>query len=599
MRQQEKWLKKVQKKIHQIETLKQVECSMYQSSIYLKGTTASYEDVLKAGYIAAKSPFKEVINDIVAEDSEMSRIHVDKLNKIEANRLDTAYGEKCLLEHKGQTQTCDVLVIGAGIVGSSIARELSKYQLNVILVEKSYDVAVHTSSRNDGMVHPGIAAHANSLKCALNIKGNHMYHRISEELEVPIRWCGSLILFRSNWTKISKPYFWIKSKKIGMKGLKFLNQKQVYQAEPHLSKGVKWGVLCAESGVTSPYKMTVAYAENAIENGVELQLNTEVIYIKSERDQIQSVVTNRGVIQPKIVINAAGVYADYIAQMAGDRYYSIHPRKGEIVLFDKKKGHLINGILGFVSDRSSKNTKGGGIIKTYEGNLLVGPNAIETPDRDNYETHLETVKELLDQKLPQIEGMKREDDITYFTGIRAATYKEDFIIEGSTKVKNLIHVAGIQSPGFASAPAIAERVEHIAIEQLQSIQQAPVALKSNWNPKRHAIPDLANMSLQDRKVIIQNNPEYGDIICRCEEISRGEIVDALKSPIPVDTVDGIKRRVRAGMGRCQGGFCMPLVMEIIHEVKGIPMDEITKKSGQSKIVMKETKMGKDTNSSNR
>ena len=220
---------------------------------------------------------------------------------------------------------------------------------------------------------------------------------------------------------------------------------------------------------------------------------------------------------------------------------------------------------------------------------MVGPNAIETPDRENYETDIKTIKELLDQKLPQIIGLNKEDDITYFTGIRAATYKEDFIIEASNQVTNLIHVAGIQSPGFASAPAIAERVEGIVKGKSSEVFKRQMQIKSDWNPIRKAIPNLAEMCYEERQALIEKRPEYGEIVCRCEEISKGEIVDALQSPIPVDTIDGIKRRVRAGMGRCQGGFCLPLVMEIIHEVKGIPIEDVTKKSGDSRIVIHKTK----------
>ncbi|HSN67164.1 MAG TPA: (2Fe-2S)-binding protein, partial [Fusibacter sp.] len=208
---------------------------------------------------------------------------------------------------------------------------------------------------------------------------------------------------------------------------------------------------------------------------------------------------------------------------------------------------------------------------------------------ENYDTDMTTLKELLSQKLLQIEGLTMEDDITYFTGIRAATYKEDFIVEQSKQLVNFIHVAGIQSPGFASAPGIAERVASIVSGCAMAVFEMPLCRKEGWNPIRKAIPELANMTLDERQKWIESKRDYGEIICRCEEISKGEIIDALSSPIPVDTVDGVKRRVRAGMGRCQGGFCMPLVMEIIHEVKGIPTESITKKSGASKIAVHETK----------
>lgn len=556
-----------------------IKCSLVGQSIRLEGQVADWQEVVAAGYLAAKYPFKQVINDITLfYDRNYQNVQKQAVTSHEPER------------------SCDVLIIGGGIVGCAIARELSKYQLKVMLVEKEYDVAVHASSRNDGMVHPGIAAHANSLKCKLNVRGNMLYETVSKELGVPIRRCGSSILFRSHYSKLLKPYFYFKAKKIGMPGLSFMNQKQVYETEPNLSDGVIWGVMCASAGVTSPYKMTVAYAENAVQNGVELLLSTEVTGMTKNGLEIERVHTTKGDIVPRLVINAAGVYADVVAGMADDRFYSIHPRKGEVVLLDKKKAPLVNGILGFVGDRSSKNTKGGGIIKTYEGNILVGPNAIETPERENYSTQSETVAQLIDMKLPQMKGLTREDTITYFTGIRAATYKEDFIIEASETVDNLIHVAGIQSPGFASAPAIAEMVEGLVKQYYEggslhsTGNRQSLCRKPNWNPIRKAIPDFSILSPQERQERIAENPDYGEIVCRCEEISKGEIIDALRSPIPVHTVDGVKRRVRAGMGRCQGGFCMPLVMELIHEETGLAMTEITKKEGASKIVLQQTKV---------
>lgn len=569
--------KKLRKKVDD-----RIRCSVARDSIHLNGYANSWDDVVRAGYIAAHSSFREVINDIFFEQKcQKIQLKVNESTRVES----------------------DVVIVGAGIVGCAIARELSKYNLNISLLEKEYDVGIHASSRNDGMVHPGIASKSGSLKVKMNIRGVELYKTISQELGVPIRWCGSTILFESHLSKCLKPFFRYKARKIGMSGLKFLNHKQVYEREPHLKSGVKWAVLCEDSGVTSPYKMTIAYAENAVVNGVDLYLNTEVAQIEvlnepmlvSELKKTESgnyrfaVHTTQGTFLTRMIINAAGVHADEIAELVDDRFYTIHPRKGDVVLFDKKKSALVYGILGYMKDRSSKNTKGGGIIKTYEGNILVGPNAIEIPERENYETTRESLEALLNQKLHQIPALKRDDDITYFTGIRAATYKEDFIIEASKKVVNFIHVAGIQSPGFASAPAIAERVENLVKQGLFDHDDLTLTFKQPWLRNRTPIPNLAEMTSLERSKWIEKRPDYGDLICRCEEISRGEIIDALSGPIPVATIDGIKRRVRAGMGRCQGGFCMPLVMEIIHEVNQIPMTEITQKSGASVIVKQLTK----------
>lgn len=576
---------RVEKKLRR-QVDERISCEVYDGSIKLIGTVNTWDEVVTAGYIAARYPCREVINDLKAETVQHS--HASPTQIQHANTLK---------DEQAASEYADVTIIGAGIIGSAIARELSKYELKVLLLEKEYDVGIHASSRNDGMIHPGIASKAGTLKAKMNVRGVQLYKKIAEELEVPIRWCGSTILFESQISRCLKPFFRIKAHRLGMCGLKFLSKKEVYQIEPHLKKGVKWAVLCEASGVTSPYKMTIAYAENAIENGVKLMLNTEVLVIEVLNTESQfepdptrfRVLTNQGMIHTRLIINAAGVHADEIAQMVSDRFYTIHPRKGDVVLFDKKKSDLVHGILGYMKDRSSKNTKGGGIIRTYEGNILVGPNAMEIPERECYNTDKDSLNQLLRQKLPQIPELHLEDDITYFTGIRAATYKEDFIIEASQKVPCFIHVAGIQSPGFASAPAIAERVEQLTLSAFENVDFRHIPKKERWHPNRKAIPNLAEMSLEERSKWIKANPDYGEIVCRCEEISKGEIIDALRRPIPVDTVDGIKRRVRAGMGRCQGGFCLPLVMSIIHEEKGVPMTQITQKSGESKIVQKETK----------
>lgn len=580
-------LKRVEKKLRR-QVDERISCERYDGSIKLVGTVNTWDDVVTAGYIAARYPYREVINDLKAETVQPHPAPHTSTQQV------LPQPPFILNELYLTPEYADVTIIGAGIIGSAIARELSKYELKVLLLEKEYDVGVHASSRNDGMIHPGIASKAGTLKAKMNVRGVELYQKISKELEVPIRWCGSTILFESHISRCLKPFFWIKARRLGMKGLKFLSKQEVYRLEPHLRKGVKWAVLCEASGVTSPYKMTIAYAENAIENGVKLLLNTEVLSIEMPHMNTADsprfkVNTHQGVIHTRLIINAAGVHTDEIAQMVSDRFYTIHPRKGDVVLFDKKKSELVHGILGYMKDRSSKNTKGGGIIKTYEGNILVGPNAKEIPERECYATDKDSLNELLRQKLPQIPELHLEDDITYFTGIRAATYKEDFIIEASQKIPCFIHVAGIQSPGFASAPAIAERVEQLTLDAFETVDLRHITQKEQWHPKRKAIPILADLTPEERSKRIQVNPDYGEIVCRCEEISKGEIIDALRGPIPVDTVDGVKRRVRAGMGRCQGGFCLPLVMAIIHEEKGVPMTHITQKSGQSKIVQKETK----------
>lgn len=551
---------------------KSIECRQWRKSIILEGEVNSWNEVVKAGYYAANKGYKGVVNYISVKGLKIPEISKPNENSKEL------HGKKI-----------DVLIIGAGIIGSSIARELSKWNLDILLVDKEYDVAVHTSSRNDGMIHPGIVPHVGSNKSKFNIRGNYLYGRVSKELGVKINRCGSTILFDKNYTKLAKYYFKNKAKKVGLKEIEFLNKEELLKKEPNLNGDILWGVHFPSAAVTSPYRMTVAYAENAITNGVQLSLNTIVDNMKIEKDTIVEVRTNKGTIMPKVVINAAGTFSDKIANMANDQFFTIHPRKGEIVLLDKKKGELFKSIAGKPNigfkDRKSK---GGGVVKTIEGNLLIGPNAFDVPFSEDYSTNSETLNNLLNDKLPLVNGISKSDVITYFAGTRAATYEEDFIIEKSEYVDNLIHAAGIQSPGLASAPAIAEEVEKITIGILKG--KIDLRKKAYWKPYRKPIPDLVNMSLNERSELIKQIPDYGKIVCRCEEISKGEIIDALNSPIKIDCVDSIKRRVRAGMGRCQGGFCTPSVMEIISEHENKKMVEIGKKGFGSEIVLKETRV---------
>lgn len=545
--------------------------SEWHSSIVLEGTVGSWEQVITAGRMCTKHGYKGVVNRLKVKD-----LVIPEMRK-------PVVSDKFLQDKK-----VDVLVIGAGITGSAIARELSKWNLSILIVDKEEDVAMHASSRNDGMIHPGIEAKPGSNRSIFNVRGNYLYTKVSKELNVKVLRCGSNVLYDNKWLNIAKPLVRMRAKKTGVEQVSFLSKSEVLKMEPNIAIPIAGALHFGTTGVTAPYKMTVAYAENAVENGVKISLNTEILSINKEKGKIISVSTNRGTIYPKVVINAAGVFTDKIADMAGDQFFSIHPRKGEIIFLDKKKGKLINGVIAKPSLTLAKgNTKGGGIVKTVDGNVLIGPDAYEQPYTEDFTTNMDNINALMKKHFPIVKGFNPSDVITYCAGVRAATYEEDFIIERSEYVKNLIHAAGMQSPGFASAPAVAEEIEKITCSVLSEIME--VKAKENWNPIRKGIPDLSNMDFEERSKIIKQNPSYGEIVCRCEGISKGEIIDAIKSPIPVYTVDGIKRRVRAGMGRCQGGFCLPSVMNILNEETGLAMTAITKKGNNSNIVVEETK----------
>lgn len=551
---------------------KDITCSEWHSSIVLEGSVYSWTDVVKAGRLAANKGYKGVVNKLLPEGFVLPEIK-----------------EPILVDNFLENRKTDVLIIGAGVIGCSIARELSKWDISVLLIDKENDVAMHSSSRNDGMVHPGIEPKPGSKRSAFNTRGNAMYTQVAKELDVHFERCGSTVLFNRSWIRLAAPFINARAKKAGVPGVTFLSKEEVKKSEPNVKDEIAGAVHFASTGIISPYKLTAAYAENAVCNGVEISLNTIAKAIKKENGKIVSVETNRGTIHPEAVIDAAGVYADHIADMAGDQFFTIHPRKGEIVFLDKKKGRLINGVLAMPELNQTKtNTKGGGLVRTIDGNILAGPDAYEQPFKEDYSTNKSHIDKILKKHLTLVKGISPADVITYCAGTRAASYEEDFIIEKSEYVENLIYAAGIQSPGLASAPAIAQEIERLTCEVLSKYKN--VRRKENWNPIRKGIPDLSHLSFEERSALIKKRPDYGIIICRCEEISKGEIVDALSSPVPANDVDGIKRRVRAGMGRCQGGFCMPLVMDIIKETRNIDMCNITKKGNNSFIVSAETKL---------
>jgi glycerol-3-phosphate dehydrogenase len=543
------------------------------SSVLLEGALSEWQDVVQAGKLAAKvKGIAGVINNI-------------ECDSVKQKNTPHSTPTKDILQNK---QT-DVLIIGGGVIGCTIARELARWDIDICLLEKESDLAMHASSRNDGMIHPGLVPSPGSLKAKYNAKGNEMYEALSKTLDFEYKRIGSLLLFDNRWLSLAYPILSARASKNEVESIEFLSGSRLrafLHSKPQLALNpaleTKWGVHIPSTGIVSPYKTTIAFCENAVENGVHLYLSTQVLSFEKEADRIISCQTTKGTIRANVVINCAGTFSDEIAEMAGDRFFTIHPRKGTMLMMDKKKGQLTDIVLSMPKLLGDSDTKGGGIVPTVEGNLLVGPDAVEQPYKEDYSTTGESVDGVAGKHLRLLEGVGKRDIITYFAGTRASTYLEDFIIQWSSSVHNLYHVAGIQSPGLASAPAIALDVAKDIIERLQ--KRMPVKEKVNWQPKRKGIPRLAQMSLEERVRLIKQNPDYGEIICRCEEISKGEIIDALHSPIRVDTVDGIKRRVRVGMGRCQGGFCKPLVMAIMEEELEMDPLTITKKGDDSTIL---------------
>jgi len=560
----EKQLQRLQKKMQP--QYKDVACSEFGRSVRLEGEFSDWKAIVKAGKLAAKFGYKGVVNDIQLKGFTAPPIRAPKLR-------DGLY----------EGAKPDVLIIGGGVVGCCIARTLSQYALDILLLEKEDDVAMQASSRNDGMIHPGIASHPGTLRGDLNVRGNEMYTQICKDLSIPFERYSGLILYNNSvFGMLAWQMMKSRQNKFGIPGRK-LNRKQLLEIEPNVTDEAVGALEHPTSGVLSPYKLTAALAENAIENGAAVALNTIVEGMEVKNGAIETVKTNRGTIHPRLVINAAGTFSDIVAEMAGDRFFSIHPRKGECAILDKKMGPLSQRSMGMVDISSYfSDSKGGGIMRTIDQNVLVGPDAYEQPLREDFSTHPENLNAVLEKHLKLIKGFNRAEVITYFAGIRAATYEEEFVVEASERLANLVHAAGIQSPGLASAPAIAERIAEITVGILDKEQK--VQPNPNYNPRRKAPPVLAKLSLEEKQALIKQNPNYGIVVCRCEGISKGEIEDTVNSCLPATTIDAVKRRVRPGMGRCQGGFCMPLVTQIICEQTGKAPHEVSKSGAGSELL---------------
>lgn len=553
-----------------------LEVRLEDRTIIVSGELDSWDDIVEAcSMCVVKDPDIHVVNDIKLKGVTLPETRIPDFE-----------------DEKLEGRKPDVLIIGGGISGASIARELTRWKLDILLVDKEADVAYHSSGRNDGEVHPGVDLSKGTLKQKYIVKGNRMFDQLCKDLQVPFNRCGQYVGFFDRKLYPAIKAYAIQRKHVcGIEDTRVIGKKELREAEPNLNKDYEFALYNPSAGSVCPYGLTIAYAENAVQNGAEISLNTAVLGMDVEDGVIKSVKTNRGTIYPKIVINAAGTFAEDIAKMAGDRFYSIHPRKGTNSIVDRKVGALVRSISSWKTlEKNTKHTKGGGIVHTVSDNLLVGPDAVETYMKEDFTTEQSSIDHVFSKQKDTAKDLSERDIITYFSGVRAATFEEDYVIEPGRKTENLIHVAGIQSSGLTTAPAVALDVEKMAIKMLRK-QDHDFLPNSDFNPVRKAPPELKKMSPEERAKLIAENPDYGIIICRCEEISKGEILDAIRSPLPVPTVDGIKKRVRPGMGRCQGGFCSPLVTQIISEELGIPLEDVRKNNDRSVITFGPTKGG--------
>ena len=469
----------------------------------------------------------------------------------------------------------DVVIIGAGVSGAASARELSRYNLNICVVDKEEDVCCGTSKANSAIVHAGFDAENGSLMAKLNVEGNLMMEELSKELDFHFKRIGSLVVCLNEEDRPSLEALLERGVKNGVKDLRIIERAELVEMEPNIADEAVCALWAPTGGIVCPFGLNYALAENAAANGVEFKFDTEVVgFDKNGENWI--VHTNNGDIETRFVVNAAGVYADKFHNMVSESKMHIIPRRGDYCLLDRQTEGFVKHT---IFQLPSKFGKGVLVTPTVHGNTLVGPTAIDIENKEGVNTTQEGIDELIGKAGSTVKGLPIRQVITSFAGLRAHDESHEFHIEELADAKGFVDCAGIESPGLTASPAIGKMVADI-VSKLAAAQPNP-----NFNPKRTGILDPKTLSNEERAKLIKEKPEYGNIICRCEMISEGEIMDAVNRPLGAKSLDGVKRRTRAGMGRCQAGFCSPRTMEIIARERGVEYSSVTKSGGDSKIIV--------------
>lgn len=474
----------------------------------------------------------------------------------------------------------DVVIIGAGIAGTFVARELARYALDVVLLDKENDVSNATTMANSAIIHAGYDAKPGTMKSKYNVAGNPMFDQVCEELDVSFERVGSMVLAFSEEDEKTLVGLLKQGVEAGIPDMSIITGDEVRELEPNVNDEVTSALLARTAGIISPYELAIALAENAVDNGVELMLNTEVTAIV-KKDQGYHVVTNNGVIETKYVINAAGVYADRISGMVGDSSYSITPRKGHYYVMDKSVGEMFHHVL-----FQCPTDKGKGILitPTVHGNALIGPDSEYVAGKDDLATdaqHLSMVREV---GLKTSKSIPFDQVIRSFVGLRASADIHDFVIGESEVAENFLHIGGFESPGLSSAPAVAKDIVRIIDEK-----EGGLVEKQDFNPRRRPLVRFMSLSDEEKGEAIKKDARYGNMICRCEMITEAEIVDCIHRSAGATTLKGVKKRTRPGMGRCQGGFCGPRVVEILAKELGTEMEEVRYDDLHGYIITEETK----------
>lgn len=472
----------------------------------------------------------------------------------------------------------DFAVIGAGVSGAWIAYELSKYTAKTCLIEKENDVAMGATKANSAIIHAGYDPLPGTLMAKLNIRGNELVRKLHKKMDIPFRQIGSLVIALTEEDEIKIHELYERGLKNGVEGLKILSRAETLALEPNLSTDVRGALFAETAGVCSSFEMSCAPAEVAENNGVELIRNFKVENVLQDGEYTVLVSSSGQTVSAKTVINAAGVHADEIASLFGDTSFTMTARKGEYSILDNNCKDLVHHV---IFQPPVKYGKGILVSQTVDGNIIVGPTAENIDDKEDKSTTVEGQLTAFEGARRSVPSVSERDVITSFTGIRPIGGKGDFIIGFSDYNKHLFNVAGIESPGLTAGPAIGEYVVEKIIES--GFEFTP---NKNFDNTRKVIR-FKDLSDDEKNRIIAENPLYGRVICRCETVTEGEIADSVTRGAGARDMDGVKRRVRAGMGRCQGGFCGPKVMEIIARELHIPMSEVTKFGGGSRMTEKE------------
>lgn len=469
----------------------------------------------------------------------------------------------------------DIVVIGAGVSGSASARELSKYELKICVVDKAEDVCCGTSKANSGIAHAGFDAATGSLMAKLNVEGSLMMPQLSKDLDFHYSNNGSLVICLEESNRPSLEQLLQKGIANGVQGLRIVERAELVELEPNISDDAICALYAPTGGIVCPFGLNYALAENAAANGVEFKFDTEVLGFE-QKDGSWIVKTNQGDIETKYIVNAAGVYADKFHNMVSEKKIHITPRRGDYCLLDRTTQGFVKQTIFQLPDAFGKGVL---VTPTVHGNTMVGPTAFDIEDKEATATTQEGIDNLIAKSNKTVKNLPIRQVITSFSGLRAHEDNHEFIIEEVEGAKGFIDCAGIESPGLTAAPAVGKMVASIIAES------AKPALKTDFIATRKGILEPSKLSKEEQIALIKENPAYGNMICRCEMVTEGEIIDAIRRPLGAKSLDGVKRRTRAGMGRCQAGFCSPKTIEIIARERNISVEDVTKSGGNSKIIV--------------